>query len=305
MKPFSRRNFLKTAALAPFILKDCSAKAKLLQPSLAFSTLGCPDWTFPAILDFAVQHGYTGIELRGIQRELDLMKRPEFDTPEHVKITKQLVASKGLKVVNLGASAALHHSEPKLRQQNLDQAKRYIDLASALECPFIRVFPNDLPKTSERSKVIDLIINGLVTLGDYAKKNNVVVLMETHGDVVETKELKQIMEAAATTHAGLIWDVVNMWAVTKQPPAQVYGELKKYIRHVHLKDLSIVDGKAHYVRFSTGEAPVFEAIDALRKGGYKGYYSFEWEKLWHPEIEEPEVALAEYSAKMKSYLSKR
>jgi len=143
MKYASRRNFLKTAALVPFAFKSYATTTAKSKPSLSFSTLGCPDWTFTKILDFAAQHGYSGIELRGIQRELDLTKRPEFDTPEHIKATKALVAAKGLKIVNLGASAALHHSEPKLRQQNLDEGKRFIDLAQQLGCPFIRVFPNE------------------------------------------------------------------------------------------------------------------------------------------------------------------
>ena len=47
--------------------------------------------------------------------------------------------------------------------------------------------------------------------------------------------------------------------------------------------------------------PIFEAIDLLRKGGYKGYYSFEWEKLWHPEIEAPELAIADYAQAMKDH----
>ncbi|RYG31354.1 MAG: sugar phosphate isomerase/epimerase, partial [Chitinophagaceae bacterium] len=38
-------------------------------------------------------------------------------------------------------------------------------------------------------------------------------------------------------------------------------------------------------------------------GGYQGYYSFEWEKLWHPEIEEPEAALAQYPAEILKYFS--
>ncbi len=54
-----------------------------------------------------------------------------------------------------------------------------------------------------------------------------------------------------------------------------------------------------------GTVPIFEAIDALRKGGYTGYYSFEWEKLWHPEIESPEVALADYPLVMAKHFSKR
>ncbi len=92
-----------------------------------------------------------------------------------------------------------------------------------------------------------------------------------------------------------------MWTVTKEPPVQMYAKLKKYIRHTHIKDAAMVDGKPQDRFLGKGEVPVFEGIDALLKGGYKGYYSFEWEKLWHPEIEEPETALADYSKVMKKY----
>ena len=50
-----------------------------------------------------------------------------------------------------------------------------------------------------------------------------------------------------------------------------------------------------------GEVPIYEAVDALRKGGYTGYYSFEWEKLWHPEIDSPEIALADYPVAMANH----
>jgi len=78
----------------------------------------------------------------------------------------------------------------------------------------------------------------------------------------------------------------------------VYQKLKKYIRHTHIKDLIMVDGKAQYRLLGKGESPIFEVISLLKKDGYKGFYSFEWEKLWHPEIDEPEVALADYSKVM-------
>ncbi len=43
-------------------------------------------------------------------------------------------------------------------------------------------------------------------------------------------------------------------------------------------------------------------IAALAKIGYRGFYSFEWEKRWHPEIEEPDVALAQYASVAVAYL---
>ena len=39
-----------------------------------------------------------------------------------------------------------------------------------------------------------------------------------------------------------------------------------------------------------------QAVSLLKAGGYDGYYSFEWEKWWHPELAEPEVAFPAYKA---------
>ena len=109
------------------------------------------------------------------------------------------------------------------------------------------------------------------------------------------------MDSAASAHTGLIWDVVNMWTVTKEPPADVYRQLKKYIRHTHIKDANLTGDKINYVLLGKGQTPIFDAIDVLYKDGYKGYYSFEWEKMWHPEILEPEIALADYPQTMRAH----
>ena len=112
------------------------------------------------------------------------------------------------------------------------------------------------------------------------------------------------MEQAADPGVGLVWDVYNMWSVTHEAPVKVYESLKKYIFHTHIKDGVTIQGKEEYRLLGQGNSPIFEAIDVLAAGGYKGYYSFEWEKLWHPEIAEPEIALADYPKAMKKHTEK-
>ena len=305
MQDFSRRDFLKTTTgLLGLTVAGAKFDLKKHTPLLSFSTLGCPDWTFQEIVNFAADNNYKGIELRGIKRELDLTKCPEFNSTESRLASLRLVKDKGVKIVDLGSSAALHHRDITERKRNLDEAKRFIDLAQQLHCPYIRVFPNNFPKDLEQNATMDLIVKGLLELGDFAKGSNVVVLMETHGDVVKIADLKKIMESAAHPHVGLVWDPINMWSVTKEPPVQAYENLGKYIHHAHIKDLMLFNGKEKYTLIGKGESPIFEAIDALSKGGYKGYYSFEWEKMWHPEIEEPELALADYPKVMRQHFKK-
>ncbi len=298
----SRRQFLQSSAvLLATAFTGSSFDFEKYTPLLSFSTLGCPDWTFPQIVDFAVQHNYKGIEMRGIQRQLDLTKCNEFSTALNRRATLKIIEEKGLRFVNLGSSATLHFSDSAERQKNVDEGKRFIDLAQDIKCPYVRVFPNNFPKDQEKNATMDLIAKGLLELGDHAKESGVVVLMETHRDLVYTEDLEKIMQSAEHPQVGLIWDITNMWTVTKEAPAQVYNKLKKYIRHTHIKDAKMVKGKIQYTLLGQGEVPIFNAIDALAKGGYNGYYSFEWEKLWHPEIADPSIALADYPNMMMQH----
>lgn len=299
MKNFSRRKFLKTTGMlmaAPLVPASFEIKKK--KPLLAFSTLGCPDWSFKKITDFAVQNNYDGIELRGLLHEMDLTRCPEFNSAQNIASTLSLMRDKNLAFADLGSSTNLHISDVRLRTKNLNEAKSFIELAQKINCPYVRVFPNQIPKDQDKNETMGLIIKGLMELGDYAKGSNVSVLMETHGDLIWSDDLQQIMVSAFNEHTGLVWDISNMWSVTKEPPEEVYKKLKRYIRHTHIKDLKMVDGIEHYVLLGQGEVPVFTAIDLLSKGGYKGYYSFEWEKLWHPEIADPDIAIADYSKVM-------
>lgn len=301
----TRRNFLKTAgALALSSLSIPSLAIRKADPLLAFSTLGCPDWSLNNIAEFAVEHGYNGVEVRGLMRQIDLTQCKEFN-PQNIASSKKILHDNGLKFINLGASANMHLKEGEERRKQIDDGKRYIDLAQALECPYVRVFPNNFPKEQEKTQTLELITKGLLELAEHAKGSTVTVLMETHGDVIYTDDLFYIMKTANHKKIGLVWDITNMWVKTKESPSVMYKKLKSYIHHTHIKNAVLEDDKITYTRIAQGEVPVFEAIDLLYSGGYKGYYSFEWEKLWHPELGEPELALANYAVEMKKYFAQK
>jgi sugar phosphate isomerase/epimerase len=278
MKLQTRRAFLETsvglmalAALNPLFKENKKSE------KLAFSTLGCPDWSLKKIVDCSVENGYKGFEIRGLAGEMDLPKCPEFNKT-NLPASLRLIKDNDIKIINLGSSANLHFAQEDKRKSNLDDAKRFIDLAEQLECPFVRVFPDDLPPDQSVEQTLDLIISGLVTLGEYAKGSNVTILLESHGKVVYKDMLLKIMAGANHPKVGLIWDFFNMWVVTKESPKEVFDTLGKYIKHVHIKDANLVDGKPAYCLIGQGVAPLREAMDSLKRSNYKGYYSFEWEK---------------------------
>lgn len=268
---------------------------------ISFSTLGCPSWDLPQIVSFARQHHYQGIEFRGLNGQLDLLKSPHF-SKSNVTSTRQMIRENALEIVCLGSSAQLHHRDSITLNRHLDEAKGYIDLAAELQCGFIRVFPEKLTDQN-RNDSLDWIAANLAKLGDYAKGTGVTILLESHGDLVRVADLQKVMSASAGENVGLIWDIVNMWSATGEEPDLVHKSLASFIKHVHVKDFQKDDGKLKYVLPGKGDAPLAGALSILKTDGYKGFYSFEWEKLWHPELEEPETALAYFPSALNTLLN--
>jgi len=292
-----RREFL--AAGAATALLSRFAWASESQLPLAFSTLGCPGWEWGKILEFAQANGFAAIELRGLMGKMDLPMLPEF-APRQIPQIKKQVTDHQLKISDLGSSAEMHVAEPAERAKQLADAQRFIDLASALGVPYVRVFGNKI--NGPREEVLARVVDGLHQLGEYGAPRGVTVLIESHGDFVDSPTLKEILTRADSKNVALLWDAHHTFVDGHEQPEHTVEELGSWIRHTHLKD-SVPDGKGRkYVLTGTGEVPVERQVMALREIDYKGYYCFEWEKVWHPDIQEPEVAFPQYAKVVSGYL---
>ena len=296
----TRRDFLITSALAALDPHFLSA-APAAKPPLAFSTLGCPQWPFAQILDFAAANGFSAVEIRCILGDLDLPNRPEF-APEHIAATKKAIAAHGLKVSDLGSSSEMHHVDPDKRAKSLADAKRFIELAEKLEAPYVRIYGNKLE--GPQDECIRRVAAGMRELAVFAKPHNVTVIIESHGDFVTSPILKQVLTQADHPNAALLWDAHHTFVSGHEEPEVTVRELGSWIKHTHLKDSVEVNGEAHYVLTGKGSVPIARQMQALAATNYRGYFCFEWEKLWHPDIAEPEVAIADFARVVPAYLTK-
>src|SRR5437660_11008295 len=100
----TRRQFLATTAAilssppGPCCLRE-RGNARL---PIGVSTLGCPAWTWKQILDFAQTHDYAAIELRGLQKNMDLTLAPELSRDgERIEESKRELRERGLKISEL------------------------------------------------------------------------------------------------------------------------------------------------------------------------------------------------------------
>ncbi len=295
----SRRAFLAAVAAAPALGRAQPRAARL---PLSFSTLGCPKWPWTRIVEQAAAMGYAAIELRGIEMQMDLTRRPEFTGSRLAESRRDLEAA-GLRISDLGASARMHESDPKVRAAQLDEGKRFVDLAHELHAPYVRVFGDSIPPGHAKADVVARVVEGLRTLGDYAKGSGVQIIIESHGDFTDSPTLVELLRRTGLDNVALLWDAHHTFVAGKEAPATTWAALGPLVRHTHLKDSRPEGADVHYVLTGSGTVPVREIVHVLEAGGYKGYYGFEWEKGWHPEIEEPEIAFPHFAARMREYLA--
>ena len=268
---------------------------------LSFSTLGCPDWSLGKIVENAKLYGFEGVELRGVARELDIRKVSDFND-ENIEQTRKLFSNAGINIVSVDSSASFSHRDADKLEASVNEAKDYIELASKLNAPLVRVFGGFVAEGVTLDAGMRQLADNLAMLGDFAEKRNVIVALETHDSFLTGKIVSEVMKMADNQAVGVVWDISNcFW--TGEPIEQSAELLMPYVKLVHVKD-TVFDGKEAKLRFiGEGDIPNRKALQLLANQGYDGFLSYEWEKVWQPDIAEPEQAFPQYIEKMTEYLA--
>jgi sugar phosphate isomerase/epimerase len=258
---------------------------------IAFSTLAFPGATLASAVSLGRSWGYAGIELRLIDGELI---DPSMPAADRARVLQTATAA-GLPVVAVDSSIRLTSDDdpgPQLR--------RFLELASDWEAPLVRVFGGPLaPVGPARQEQLRAAARVLGSSAPLARRLGVAIGVETHDDFSASSVVAELLALADTEGAdaewvGAVWDSHHPYRMGERP-ADVYANLGQRILLAQVKDARRKpDGDWQLVLLGEGEVPVRQMLRLLAEGGYQGWISVEWEKRWHPEIEEPEVALPQH-----------
>ena len=96
-----------------------------------------------------------------------------------------------------------------------------------------------------------------------------------------------------------------MWHTNRvgESPADVLDAFGERIINVHLKDARRDGGAWHLIPLGEGDIPVRDGLRRLHDAGYNDFVSVEWEKKWHPELAEPEVAFPHHIRLLREYVA--
>ena len=267
---------------------------------LAFTTLACPDWTFEQCIEAAQRYGYAGLELRLLDGEIISSAL----TREQRQRVRALAQQASLTIIGLDTSLRVAQTDADMRAQQIREGVALLELARDLEAPFIRVFAGPPDGVHEEAAIASAVAT-LESLAQRGQQLGVAIALETHDAFSSSAAVAQVLNHLQDPLVGALWDFLHPYRVgeTAQETAQ---RLSGRLLHVHIKDGQRPQEKYQEWKLTLlgeGDVPTLDMLAALQATGYQGWLSVEWEKKWHPELTEPEVALPQHIAQLREYLS--
>ncbi len=265
---------------------------------LAFSTIGCPDFDWPDIYSMAKDFGFRGIEIRGLGEEIFAVKAKPF-LAENLEETTRLLQKLRLEIPCLSSGCALRFTDRL--EETIGEIRQYIELAARLGTPYIRVL-GDL--TAAPADEVDdaAVLAALKRLAPYAEEKNVTLLVETNGVYTDTARLRELLNQVCSDHVAALWDIHHPYRFGGESPEQTVQNLGAYIKHTHIKDSVLEDGKVCYRMMGEGDLPMDAIVRALRSINFEGYVTIEWVKRYAPDLENPGIVFPQFANFMEQYI---
>lgn len=161
------------------------------------------EWDLPSLLDNCRQSGFEGVELRTSHKhgvELGL------SSAERDAVASRFAES-GVTLVGFGTTCEFHSSDAAEVERNIEEGKRWIELAHDCGAGGIKVRPNGLPADVPVGKTLEQIGRAMRVLAEHGEGFGVEIRLEIHGKrTSELPNIKRIMDVADHPYAKVCWN---------------------------------------------------------------------------------------------------
>ena len=265
---------------------------------IAFSTLACPELSAESVIALAARFGYNALEWRGglqghVQPALTALERSAL---------RRRVAGAGLASLAVTGYTSFVSDDPAARQANVDELRRYLDLAADIGASYVRAFLGELPPGADLPTVHINAAACLEAAAPHAAAVGVGIAVEPHDDFVRVASAAPILDRAQHPSIGAVWDIGNAFSEGEEPETG-FAILNGRIAYVQVKDGAGRHENWRLTRVGEGEVPLARAVALLKSAGYQGALSLEWERAWHPELDPVEIALPHAMQAIKNLLA--
>lgn len=270
---------------------------------IAGHTMGTPEYTVEEAIELFAKIGLDGIEI--VVQDDYKCGIPNHADKKYLQNIKDKAEKNKIKIVCLTPYySKFNDLDDSVREAEIAGIKKVIDYADFLGAEYIRIYggsfaleEDDVDGEKERR-----LVEAMKILGDAAAEKGIVLVLEDHFNTmtVTAKRAAEILNKIKHSNVGILYDQVNLVFVGAEEYKEAIGLQKNYIRYVHVKDLIFKGEKREFKASSVSHVNEDERIvssrvvgggimdwkgiiSELRSAGYRGWYSLEYERRWHPQ----------------------
>ncbi|MGD0669748.1 MAG: sugar phosphate isomerase/epimerase family protein [Bryobacteraceae bacterium] len=155
-------------------------------------------------------------------------------------------------------------------------ARRALEIAGRTGARIVRVF--SFWRTVRPEACFERIVAALAGLAELAEPTGVTIGIENEHacNLGTAAEAARLLARVTHPRLQLIWDPANALTAGETPFPEGYDKLPAgRIAHVHAKDCRVVGHVPEWVELGTGSVDWTGQIAALRRDGYRGWFSLE------------------------------
>jgi len=220
-------------------------------------------------LDTLADESIRYLELRGVWNKnvLDL-------TASEIATVKSTLSQRGVGVSSIGSPIGKIPIGDDFAP-HLDRFRRALQVARALEAPYIRIFSFFIPAGADPAHYRDEVLDRMSRLVRAAEGADVTLLHENEKEIYGDTPARclDILTQINSPLLRAAWDPANFVQCGVRPHTEGYDSLRPFIAYVHIKDALLASGQV--VPAGQGDGEVRETIAALRASGFDGFFSLE------------------------------
>ncbi len=240
------------------------------------------------IIDKAAEMGFEGIEFTD---------GSYMNDKDAAKKIKERCAERGITPVVLAVGANFLSNDIK---GEIERLRKHIDFAAECGMKLLRHdvcygYPASQKHSRGYQNALPSLVEGCREVTKYAEQMGIRTMTENHGYFSQdAARVESLINAVAHDNFGALVDCGNFMCADEDPTLSV-SIMAPYAFHVHAKDFHYKSGMdinpgegwfqtrgGNYIRgaiIGQGEAKVYQSLQTLKRNGYDGYVTVEFEGM--------------------------
>lgn len=187
---------------------------------------------------------------------------------EYLASLRKAAFKNGVQIYNAGVRVRLAQPTAELQNAEVENIKKWVDVAERIGASHVRVFGGPIPKGATEQQAIGWAVEVLKRGAEYAGTRGITLGVEDDGGLtVAAEPTVEIVKRAASPWVGINADSGNL----RDHGYSQFAMLLPYATSVHLKvDITNEEGKAERADWN-------RLLNMIGSAGYKGFVGLEYE----------------------------